>query len=147
MGYFSVPIKPSTVLVFSIAFGISVDNAIHFLTKYRIELKDNKGEVKKSVMNALAETGVSIVYTATILFFGFGIFTFSDFGGTVALGLLVSITLFFAMLTNLLLLPAILLSLEKRITTKAFEEPLLSIFNEEEDLELDELEIENIEDK
>ena len=142
MGYFSIPIKPSTILIFSIAFGISVDDTIHFLAKYRQELKLFDWDIKKSVHEAIKETGVSMFYTSIVLLFGFSIFIASDFGGTVALGLLVSITLFFAMLTNLLLLPSILLSLEKRITTKAFEEPLLSIFDEEEDLELDDLVIE-----
>ncbi len=125
MGFAGIPIKPSTVLVFSIAFGISVDNAIHFLTKYRQELIITKWDIKKSVIESLKETGISITYTATVLFFGFGIFTLSDFGGTVALGLLVAITLLFAMLSNLVLLPSLLLSLEKRITTKNFKDSLL----------------------
>jgi len=142
MGYFNIPIKPSTILIFSIAFGISVDDTIHFLAKYRQELKIFDWDIKKSVHEAINETGISMFYTSIVLLFGFSIFIASDFGGTVALGILVSITLFFAMLTNLLLLPSILLSLEKRITTKAFEEPLLSIFDEEEDLELDDLVIE-----
>ncbi len=139
MGYFNIPIKPSTILIFSIAFGISVDDTIHFLAKYRQELLLFNWDIKKSVHEAINETGVSMFYTSIVLLFGFSIFIASDFGGTVALGTLVSITLFFAMITNLLLLPSILLSLEKRITTKAFKEPLLSIFNEEEDLELDDL--------
>ena len=143
MGYFNIPIKPSTILIFSIAFGISVDDTIHFLAKYRQELKIFDWDIKKSVHEAINETGISMFYTSIVLLLGFSIFIASDFGGTVALGILVSITLFFAMLTNLLLLPSILLSLEKRITTKAFKEPLLSIFDEEEDLELDDLVIEN----
>ncbi len=122
MGYFGVPIKPSTVLVFSITFGISVDNAIHFLTKYRQELIASKWDIHHSVVSSLRETGVSIIYTATILFFGFGIFTISDFGGTQAIGTLVSITLLFAMLSNLVLLPSLLLSYKNRITTKAFKD-------------------------
>ena len=123
MGYLSIPIKPSTVLVFSIAFGISVDNAIHFLAKYRQELQASNWNIKVSVINALRETGVSIMYTAIILFFGFGIFIVSDFGGTKSLGSLVSITLLVAMLANLVLLPSLLLTLEKYITTKAFNTP------------------------
>lgn len=118
MGYFGVPLKPSTILIFSIAFGISVDNAIHFLAKYRQELTYGN-TIGKSVINALTETGVSIVYTATILFIGFGIFTQSEFGGTVALGLLVSVTLLFALFTNLVLLPSLLLSLEKFLNKKS----------------------------
>jgi predicted RND superfamily exporter protein len=69
MGYFHIPIKPSTVLVFSIAFGISVDNAIHFLAKYRLELIATGGNIQTATMNSLRETGVSIIYTAGILFF------------------------------------------------------------------------------
>ena len=113
MGYFGIPIKPSTILVFSIAFGISVDDSIHFLAKYKQELKHHKGRIKHSVVVAIKESGVSMIYTSIVLFFGFAIFTASSFGGTVALGLLVSLTLLVAMITNLVLLPALLLSLEK----------------------------------
>ena len=141
MGYFGIALKPSTILVFSIAFGISVDDTIHFLAKYRQELLVNNWNIKKSVLSALNETSVSMFYTSVVLFFGFFIFVASDFGGTIALGLLVSITLLFAMLSNLLLLPALLLSLEKIINYEAFQEPLLDIFDEEEDVELDELKV------
>ncbi|MBT7727001.1 MAG: MMPL family transporter [Flavobacteriales bacterium] len=141
MGYFSIPIKPSTILVFSIAFGISVDDTIHFLAKYRQELVASNWNIKKSVFNALKETGVSMIYTSVVLFFGFFVFVASDFGGTQALGLLVSITLFFAMLSNLLLLPALLLTLEQLITTKSFKEPLIDIFDEEEDIDLKQLKL------
>ena len=141
MGYFGVALKPSTILVFSIAFGISVDDTIHFLAKYRQELLGNNWNIRKSVFSALQETGVSMFYTSVVLFFGFFIFVASDFGGTIALGLLVSITLMIAMLSNLLLLPALLLSLEKVINYEAFQEPLLEAFDEEEDIELDDLKI------
>ena len=112
MGYLGVPLKPSTILVFSIAFGIAVDDTIHFLAKYRQELIANNWKIKKSVYAALRETGVSMFYTSIVLFFGFLVFTISSFGGTVALGALVSATLLFAMLANLLLLPCLLLSFE-----------------------------------
>jgi len=141
MGYFGIALKPSTILVFSIAFGISVDDTIHFLAKYRQELITNNWHIKESVLAALKETGVSMFYTSVVLFFGFSIFMASDFGGTVALGLLVSITLLLAMLANLLLLPSLLLSLAKVTTTESFNEPLLNIFDEEGDVELDELKI------
>lgn len=134
MGYFGVPIKPSTILVFSIAFGISVDDTIHFLAKYRQELKANNWKVKKSVYAALRETGVSMFYTSIVLFFGFSVFTISSFGGTVALGALVSVTLLFAMLSNLLLLPSLLLSLEKTIANKeVLKEPSINIIPDEDD--------------
>jgi len=141
MGYFGIALKPSTILVFSIAFGISVDDTIHFLAKYRQELLTNNWNIRKSVLSALKETGVSMFYTSVVLFFGFFIFVASDFGGTIALGLLVSITLLLAMLSNLLLLPALLLSLERVINYEAFQEPLLETFDEEEDIELDELKV------
>lgn len=118
MGYLGVPIKPSTILVFSIAFGISVDDTIHFLAKYRQELVANRWQIKKSVYNALRETGVSMFYTSIVLFFGFSVFIISSFGGTQALGGLVSATLLFAMLSNLILLPSLLLSLERSIANK-----------------------------
>ena len=134
MGYVGVPIKPSTILVFSIAFGISVDDTIHFLAKYRQELQANNWKIRKSVYAALRETGVSMFYTSIVLFFGFSVFIISSFGGTVALGALVSITLLFAMLSNLLLLPSLLLSLERIIANKeVLKEPSINIIPEEDD--------------
>ncbi|WP_037318906.1 RND family transporter [Salegentibacter sp. Hel_I_6] len=134
MGFLGVPIKPSTILVFSIAFGISVDDTIHFLAKYRQELKANNWKIKRSVYAALRETGVSMFYTSIVLFFGFSVFMISSFGGTVALGGLVSATLLFAMLANLLLLPSLLLSLEKNIANKeVMKEPAMKIIETEED--------------
>jgi len=134
MGYIGVPIKPSTILVFSIAFGISVDDTIHFLAKYRQELIANNWRIKQSVYAALRETGVSMFYTSIVLFFGFLVFTVSSFGGTIALGGLVSITLLFAMVSNLLLLPSLLLSLEKNIANKkTFKEPTLDILSAEDE--------------
>ncbi len=135
MGYLGVPIKPSTILVFSIAFGISVDDTIHFLAKYRQELKANNWKIRKSVYGALRETGISMFYTSTVLFFGFSVFMISSFGGTKALGGLVSATLLFAMLANLLLLPSLLLSLERSIANKrTLKEPKLRIIPSEEEL-------------
>jgi uncharacterized protein len=131
MGYLGIPIKPSTILVFSIAFGISVDDTIHFLAKYRQELKENDWKIKRSVYNAIKETAVSMFYTSVVLFCGFSVFTLSSFGGTVALGSLVAMTLLFAMISNLVLLPALLLSLEKTIANKeVFIEPKIDILTE-----------------
>lgn len=136
MGYLGVPIKPSTILVFSIAFGISVDDTIHFLAKYRQELMANDWKIKKSVYGALRETGVSMFYTSIVLFFGFSTFTISSFGGTVALGALVSATLLFAMLSNLLLLPSMLLSLERQIANKkTLKKPAIPMFTKDPDEE------------
>jgi hypothetical protein len=144
MGYIGIPIKPSTVLIFSIALGISVDNAIHFLSRYRLQLKLNNWNIKESAIAALRETGFSMIYSSVVLFFGFIIFTLSSFGGTESLGYLIAFTLLIALFSNLFLLPSLILSLDSWITTKKFKEPLLEIFDEEEDIDLNDLEIEQI---
>ena len=136
MGFLGIPIKPSTILVFSIAFGISVDDTIHFLAKYRQELIDSKWKIERSVYAALKETGVSMFYTSIVLFFGFSVFMISEFGGTVALGGLVSATLLFAMLANLVLLPSLLISLERSVSNEAvMKEPTLQILEHQESKE------------
>jgi uncharacterized protein len=143
MGFAGIPLKPSTILVFSIAFGISSDGTLYFLTKYRHEIKRNKLSISDAVDITIKETGVSMIYTALILFFGFGIFIFSDFGGTAALGILISFTLLVAYCCNLILLPAFLLTLEKRILGKAFlQEPLIQMYDEEDDMDMDKLKLE-----
>ncbi|MFO7615255.1 MAG: MMPL family transporter [Bacteroidales bacterium] len=142
MGYFGITVKPSTILIFSIALGISVDNAIHYLSRYRLYLIYHNWNIRKSVISALQETGYSMIYSSVVLFFGFVIFTTSSFGGTAALGYLISFTLLMALLSNLFILPSLLLSLDKRITTRKFKEPLVDIFDEDIDIELVELEIE-----
>ena len=131
MGFLNIPIKPSTILVFSIAFGISVDDTIHFLVKYRQELIANKWKIRKSVFSSLKETGISMFYTSIVLFFGFSVFMTSSYGGTIALGGLVSTTLLFAMLANLILLPSLLISLEKNISNeKTLKEPKIKIVSD-----------------
>ncbi|MFN4299481.1 MAG: efflux RND transporter permease subunit [Thermaurantimonas sp.] len=127
MGFAGVPLKPSTLLVFGIAFGISVDDTIHFLAKYRQELQKTNWNIPESIRLAIHETGISMFYTSVILFCGFIIFIFSSFGGTVALGLLVSLTLLIAMLTNLFLLPSFALALHKHLADEDFENPPLSV--------------------
>ena len=139
MGYFGIPLKPSTILVFSIAFGLSVDDTIHFLAQYRQELGKNDWKIKKSVFATLKEAGVSMFYTSVVLFAGFSVFMLSSFGGTIALGGLIAITLAFGMLSNLMLLPALVLSLNKSLANaQEFQEPAINIIDteeEEEDLE------------
>jgi len=142
MGWFGIPLKPSTLLVFSIAFGISVDDTIHYLAKYRQELKTKHWDLKECAVMAIREAGLGMFYTSIILFCGFIMFSFSQFGGTQALGILVSLTLLFAMITNLVLLPTLLLSLERRITTKSFEEPYFDAYAEESDIDWDHLDLE-----
>jgi predicted RND superfamily exporter protein len=115
MGYFNIPLKPSTAIIFSITFGISVDNSIRFLAKYRQELLSSAGGffAPRCVSDSILETGKSIIYTSVVLFAGFIIFAFSDFGGTISLGILTSTTLVISMFTNLILLPALILTFDK----------------------------------
>jgi len=133
MGYLGIPLKPSTILTFSIAFGISIDDTIHFLARYRQELKSNGWRIGEAVKVAIQETGISMFYTSIILFFGFSVFLMSTFGGTTALGFLVAITLIFAMITNLLILPSFLMSLDKRIRARDFSESIIEQAAEEEE--------------
>ena len=135
MGYFGIPLKPSTVLVFSIAFGISIDDTLHFLARYRQELKNNGWRIAEAVKKAIEETGISMFYTSVILFFGFSVFLTSSFGGTMAVGLLVSITLFFAMITNLIILPSFIMTLDKFIRARDFKESFIEIYEDRDDVE------------
>jgi predicted RND superfamily exporter protein len=118
MGFFDIRLKPSTIIIFSIAYGIVVDFTIHYLAKYRHSLKKNNWDMKIAIPESLSEAGPSIIYTAIALFGGFIIFAASNFGGTIALGVLTSLALVFGMFMNLLLLPAMLLSLEKTMNSK-----------------------------
>lgn len=114
MGWAGVPLKPSTVLVFSVTLGIAIDITIRFLVNYKQELPTNNNNVEETVTSTIKHTGLSIVYTSLVLIAGFVIFCFSSFGGTFALGWLTSVTLLVATLTNLVLLPVLLLSVVKR---------------------------------
>lgn len=134
MGFLNINFKPSTILIFSIAFGISSDGTIYFLTRYRQELKIHGRSVAQAISITIRETGLSMIYTNIILFSGFAIFAASSFGGTVAMGILVSLTLLIAMCTNLVLLPCILLSIDKHISRKTvLEEPIIDLQTDKED--------------
>jgi predicted RND superfamily exporter protein len=109
MGWMGIAIKPSTVLVFSVALGIAIDITIRFLVNYKQELPHFNGKVHETVVQTIRETGISIVYTSLVLIAGFIIFVISGFGSTQALGWLTSFTLLVATLTNLVLLPVLLL--------------------------------------
>ena len=141
MGWTGIPIKPSTILVFSVAFGISVDDTIHFLAKYRQELLSNGWQIREAVLAAVRETGVSMMYTSIVLFFGFLMFALSEFDGTRSLGMLVSVTLLVAMFTNLMLLPSMLMSFARFVTAKTFREPFFDLLDEEDILALDDLQV------
>ncbi|KAB1156733.1 efflux RND transporter permease subunit [Flavobacterium luteum] len=133
MGFFGIPLKPSTILVFSIAFGLSVDDTIHFLAQYRQELTKHNWKIKKSVFATLQEAGVSMFYTSVVLFCGFSVFMLSSFGGTIALGGLIAMTLGFGMLSNLMLLPSLVLTLNKRLANEQeFHEPTINIVDKED---------------
>ncbi|MDP4290621.1 MAG: MMPL family transporter [Bacteroidota bacterium] len=129
MGFSGIPLKPSTLIVFSIALGISVDNAIQYLARYRHGLKISNHDIGKSAVGALREASFSMIYTSIVLVLGFSVFTISNFGGTQALGFLISTTLFVAMFFNLVVLPSLLMTLDKYAVTKAFiEEPVVEMY-------------------
>ena len=149
MGFFDIPLKASTALIFSITFGISVDNSIRFLAKYRQEILSNNFFIPLAVSDSIMETGKSIIYTSVVLFAGFSIFTFSSFGGTFALGLLTSITLIISMFTNLILLPALIMTFDRPKRSKA-ETMVIDEFdstfygeNEDEEIDLNKIRIHN----
>ena len=141
MGFFDIPLKASTALIFSITFGISVDNSIRFLAKYRQEILSNNFFIPVAVSDSIMETGKSIIYTSIVLFAGFIIFAFSSFGGIIALGLLTSMTLIISMFTNVILLPALIMTFDKPKRGKG--EHLIiddfdsSFYGEHEDEEID----------
>jgi len=110
MGYLGIALKPSTALIFSIALGIDGDNSIHLLAKFRQELAGNGGRAQAAIVTTLREAGTSLLYTSVVLLLGFGIFAFSDFGGTQALGILMGASLLITNFSNLLLLPCLLLT-------------------------------------
>ncbi|MCC9165362.1 efflux RND transporter permease subunit [Pontibacter harenae] len=146
MGFFNIPLKPSTALIFSIALGIAIDDSIHFLAKYRYELQRNGFNVSRAITASLQEAGTSMIYTSIILFFGFVIFAFSEFGGTKALGLLMSISLLIALFTNLIILPTLLMSFDNgkyaRDPYALIEQIDEAYFAEDdEELDLDQLEL------
>ncbi|TAE39999.1 MAG: patched family protein [Runella slithyformis] len=115
MGFMDIHLKPSTTLIFSIAFGLSSDGTIYFITKYKDELRNRRKTVSQAIAETIQFTGISMFYTAAVLFAGFAIFTASTFKGTVALGILVSITLLMGMLSNLILLPSFLIWMNQKM--------------------------------
>lgn len=139
MGWVGVPLKPSTVLVFSVALGIAIDVTIRFLVNFKQELPRHDFDISATVKQTIHETGLSIIYTSAILFAGFMIFSFSGFGGTKALGWLTSLTLVVAMITNLTILPALLLWMEKALLKKAKKKELWKALDEEEDIDIEKL--------
>jgi hypothetical protein len=114
MGWLGVSLKPSTVLVFSVALGIAIDVTIRFLVNYKQELPLQNNNVHQTLILTIKHTGISIIYTSLVLVAGFIIFCFSDFGGTKALGWLTSFTLIVSTLTNLVLLPALIKTFIKK---------------------------------
>jgi uncharacterized protein len=142
MGWLQVALKPSTVLVFSVALGITVDVTIRFLVAFKQALPLHRYDIKKAVAATIYDTGMSIIYTSLILIAGFLVFGVSHFGGTKALGFLTSLTLLLAMVINLTVLPALLVWMDKVFIKKSINDPLYEVLNEEEDIDLGKLKLE-----
>jgi uncharacterized protein len=139
MGWLNIPLKPSTVLVFSVALGITIDVTIRFLINFKQELPRYNNDIRAAVRATIHDTGLSIIYTSLILIVGFLVFVISHFQGTQALGYLISLTLLLALFVNLTLLPALLVWMDKIMLKKAAQDPLWEVMNEEEDIDLDKL--------
>jgi uncharacterized protein len=139
MGWCNIPLKPSTVLVFSVALGITIDVTIRFLIAFKQELPRHNNIIRDAVKATIHDTGLSIIYTSLILVVGFLVFVISHFQGTQALGYLISLTLLLALFVNLTLLPALLVWMDKIMLKKASQDPLWEVMNEEEDIDLDRL--------
>ena len=140
MGYLDIPLRPSSALIFCVVFGISVDDSIHFLAKYRQELFANKFFVPIAISKSIRETGASMMYTSIVLFFGFIIFALSDFRSTYTLGILTSTTLLIAMFTNLLVLPSLLMAFDNGKRNRDSHPPIEhyeDFYQEDEDEEID----------
>lgn len=131
MGLLGIDLKPSTIIIYSIALGIAVDAAIHLLSRYRQQLRLNDWNVKTSILNAVSDTANGMIYSGIVLVFGFAVFILSSFGGTQSLGYLIGFTLFVAMFANLIILPSLVLYFDKRATTKSFGKPVFEILDEE----------------
>lgn len=131
MGFFDISLKPATIIVFGVSLGIAVNDAIQFLSRYRLQLIFTKGDIKLSVVNALKDAGHSMIYSVLVLFFGFGVFAFSSFGSISILGILVPVTLCMALFCNLFFMPSLILSTRKKGTTKNFINPPLQIITQE----------------
>ena len=114
MGWVGITLKPSTVIVFSVALGIVIDVTIRFLVNFKQELPHFNKEVKPTLVQTIRHTGISIIYTSLVLIAGFVIFCFSGFGGINSLGWLTSLTLVVGTLTNLILLPVLIISTSKK---------------------------------
>lgn len=144
MGYFGIPIKPSTILIFGASLGISVNDSIHYLSRYRLQLKANNYDIHTSVVKAMKDAGRSMIYSVVVLFFGFGVFSLSSFGGVHVLGILIPTTLLMALFCNLFFLPSLLLSGKKRVTNTSFTDPRYHIIPDDESDEEIEEEIKDI---
>lgn len=132
MGFLGIDLKPSTIIIYSIALGISVDAAIHLLSRYRQQLKASDWQVKESILAAVKETSNGMIYSGIVLVLGFLVFILSRFGGTQSLGYLIGFTLLIAMFCNLVILPSLILYYDKRAATKSFRKPVFEILDDEE---------------
>jgi len=130
MGFFNIPLKPSTALIFVIALGIDGDNSIHLLAKFKQEMSINGQRVRDAITTTLSEAGTSMIYTSIVLLVGFSIFAFSEFGGTKALGLLMTASLLITNFSNLILLPSLLVTFEKSKSHAVTNPAWLQQYNE-----------------
>lgn len=121
MGFAGIHLKISSAIIFSVSLGIAVDCSIHYLVRYRLARRAGD-DISTAITNSFRDIGLSMIYTSLILSLGFSIFAFSSVGGIKVMGFLCSATLLLAMLSNLILLPALLMAFDKKTDTG--EEPI-----------------------
>ena len=143
MGFGNIPLKPSTLIIFTVALGIAIDNAILFLSRYRHEIKKNKNsDIKSTIITAMDETGISMIFSSLVLVLGFGVYMVSEFGGTQALGMLISISLFIALIFNIIVLPSLLITFDRLFSRKAIvsSPEIIDIYESEDAVDDDDVE-------
>ena len=114
MGFMGIKLRPSTAMTFSIALGIAVDDTIHFLARYRQELKKGNLVEGKAIENTILSTGRAIIGTTFVLCIGFFTLYFSAFVPNHEFAIIASVILIFAMICSLILLPVLLAKLNNR---------------------------------
>jgi hypothetical protein len=108
MGYTGIELKTSTAIIFTIAFGIAVDDTIHYLGKFKYELMKGRGKMY-ALKRSYLTTGKAMILTTLILCSGFLLLVLSSFMGTFYMGILLSITLFVALIADMTVLPALMM--------------------------------------
>ena len=117
MGLFGVPLDTDTLLIAPIILGVAVDDTIHFMTHYRVELSKT-GSIAAALESAIMEVGQAVMFTTMIIGLGFAVLTFSDYLGMAKVGFFGSMAIFVALLCDLFLIPAMIIVFKPKFGVK-----------------------------